>query len=69
MANLKTLKMAVTAITGVTGVLAWLNSCKSCASIEDDDATSVAIRKAADSITCGILYGCCIKMICDMYNK
>ena len=69
MTNLKTLKMAVTAITGVTGVLAWLNSCKSCASIEDDDATSVAIRKATDSITCGFLYGCCIKMICDMYNK
>lgn len=69
MANLKTLKTVGVVITGVIGVLAWLNSCKSCASIEDDDATSVAIRKATDSITCGILYGCCIKMICDVYNK
>lgn len=66
MANLKTLK---TVGVVITGVLAWLNSCKSCASIEDDDATSVAIRKATDSITCGILYGCCIKTICDVYNK
>lgn len=69
MANLKTLKTVGVVITGVTGVLAWHNSCKSCASIEDDDATSVAIRKATDSITCGILYGCCIKVICDLYNK
>lgn len=40
-----------------------------CVSIEDDDATSVAIRKATDSITYGILYGSCVKMICDVYNK
>lgn len=69
MANLKTLKTVGVVIAGVTGALAWYNSCKSCASIEDDDATSVAIRKATDSITCGILYGCCIKTICDVYNK
>ena len=43
MANLKTLKTVGVVITGVTGVLAWYNSCKSCVSIEDDDATSVAI--------------------------
>ena len=66
MANLKTVGVV---ITGVTGVLAWYNSCKSCVSIEDDDATSVAIRKATDSITYGILYGSCVKMICDVYNK
>lgn len=69
MANLKTLKTVGVVITGVTGVLAWYNSCKSCASIKDDDTTSVAIRKATDSITYGILYGCYIKVICDLYNK
>lgn len=66
MANLKTLK---TVGVVMTGVLAWYNSCKSCVSIEDDDTTSVAIRKATDSITYGILYGSCVKMICDVYNK
>ena len=69
MANLNTLKTVGVVITGVIGVLAWYNSCKSCVSIEDDDATSVAIRKATDSITYGILYGSCVKMICDVYNK
>lgn len=69
MANQKTLKTVLEVIAGVTGVLAWHNSCKSCESIEDDDTTSVAIRKATDSITYGIMYGCCIKMICDLYNK
>lgn len=69
MANLKTLKTVGVVIAGVIGVLAWHDSCKSCASIKDDDTTSVAIRKATDSITYGILYGCCIKVICDLYNK
>lgn len=69
MANLKTLKTVGVVITGVIGVLAWHDSCKSCVSIKDDDTTSVAIRKATDSITYGILYDCCIKMICDLYNK
>ena len=69
MANLKTLKTVGVVIAGVIGVLAWHDSCKSCASIKDDDTTSVAIRKATDSITYGILYGCCIKMICDLYDK
>ena len=69
MANLKTLKTVGVVIAGVIGVLAWHDSCKSCASIKDDDTTSVAIRNATDSITYGILYGCCIKVICDLYNK
>lgn len=58
MANLKTLKTVGVVIAGVIGVLAWHDSC-----------TSVAIRKATDSITYGILYGCCIRVICDLYNK
>ena len=69
MVNQKTLEMAVAAIAGVIGALAWCDSCKICASIKDDDATSVAIRKATDSITHGILYGCCIKVTYDLYNK
>ncbi len=69
MANQKTLKTVGVVIAGVTGVLAWHDSCKSCESIKDDDTTSVAIRKATDSITYGILYGCCIKVIWSLYNK
>ena len=69
MMNQKKIEMVATVIAGVVGMLAWYNSCKSCVSIEDDDATSVAIRKATDSITYGILYGSCVKMICDVYNK
>lgn len=69
MANLKTLKTVGVVITGVTGALAWYDSCKTCASIKDDDSTNVAIRKATGSITYGILYGSCVKMICDVYNK
>lgn len=69
MVNRKTLEMAVTAIAGVTGALAWYNSCKICESIKDDDATSVAIRKATGSIIHSILYGCCVKVSWDLYNK
>lgn len=69
MANQKTLKTVGAVIAGVTGMSAWYDSCKTCASIKDDDSTSVAIRKATGSITSGILYGCCIKVIWDLYSK
>lgn len=69
MVNQKKIEMVVTVMAGVLGMSAWYNSCKTCASIKDDDVTSVAIRKATDSITSGILYGCCIKVIWNLYDK
>lgn len=69
MMNQKKLEMVATVIAGVVGMSAWYDSCKTCASIKDDDGTSVAIRKATDSITYGILCGCCIKVIWGLYNK
>lgn len=50
----------------ITAVTATRNSCEAIYSINGDDKTPIAIRKAAEGITWEILYCCCIKVVSDI---
>ncbi len=69
MTNQGKVKAVVLAGTGALGMWSWRMACKDCDSIKDYDSTSVAIRKATNSVLYGMLYYCAIKVISDVVYK